>query len=92
MDAGVADPGVEHDPRDGRRRDRAHVAERAQQPGGGAELLGGRLGVKGGLVAGNGDACDQTEDERDDAGRGRLASRRWIVAGPEIGRQPPLGT
>lgn len=46
----VGDAGVEDDAGDGGGGDRADVAGGAQQARGGAELLGGRLAVDGGLV------------------------------------------
>src|ERR1700760_2706756 len=50
-DAGVADVVAEDDPGDGRGSDRAEIAERAHQAGGGTEDFRWGLAVEGELVA-----------------------------------------
>src|ERR1700727_536056 len=66
VDAAVGDAGVEDDAGDGGGGNGADVAEGARQSRGGAELLGGCLGVQGGLVAGGAEGRADAEDDRDD--------------------------
>src|SRR6476659_10662101 len=67
--AGVGDVVAEDDSGDSRRRDAAHIAEGAEEPGSGADMLCGSLDVKSGLVSDDrGSQCDREKHGAADNG------------------------